>query len=275
MNFILIGAAGYVAPRHMQAIKDTGNNLIAALDIRDSVGILDRYFKDVAFFTEFERFDRHCEKIKNQIDYVSICSPNYLHDAHIRFGLRLGANVICEKPLVIKSRNLDSLKQLENNNKINCILQLRYHPELIKLKNSIDKNKNYKISLVYYTPRGNWYEYSWKGSPERSGGLLMNIGVHFFDMFNWLFGENRHYDICNISKTSASGNLIYDNANIEWSLSISKMLEPKRILKINDNEIKLEGFADLHTECYKQIIAGNGYGIEDIRPAIQLIEDLC
>ncbi len=231
-NFAITGVAGYVAPRHLQAIKDTGNKLVAAVDPHDSVGILDRYFNDVSFFTEFERFDRHLETLKRnvpgeKIDYLSICSPNNLHDAHIRLALRLGANAICEKPLVINPWNLDVLKELEKESasKVYTVLQLRLLPSLIKLKKELSAKKNSKkhdVELTYITPRGLWYSYSWKGNPERSGGVGTNIGIHFFDLLLWLFGSEQKCEV-HFSNSSRTGGFIeLDNANIKWFLSLNK-----------------------------------------------------
>ena len=289
-NFAITGVAGYVAPRHLQAIKDTGNRLVAAVDPHDSVGILDRYFNDVSFFTEFERFDRHLETLKRnipgeKIDYLSICSPNNLHDAHIRLALRLGANAICEKPLVINPWNLDVLKELEEESvsKVFTVLQLRLLPSLIKLKKELlakRNSKKYDVELTYITPRGLWYSYSWKGNPERSGGVSTNIGIHFFDLLLWLFG-NEHKCEVHISNSSRAGGFIeLENANIKWFLSLDKNDIPAHVKEINstfrsitvDNE-EIEfstGFTDLHTRVYENILDGNGYGIEDARASIEL-----
>lgn len=290
-NFALIGAGGYIAPRHMQAIKDTGNKLIAALDKNDSVGILDRYFYDVNFFTEFERFDRYAEKlrrlpIEERIHYVSICSPNYLHDAHIRFALRIGANAICEKPLVLNPWNLDALKELEQESgkKIYNILQLRLHPSIISLKKKIESEsseKKYNISLHYITSRGKWYLISWKGDISKSGGIATNIGIHFFDMLLWIFGSPKLSVVTINEPTKMAGELELEKANVKWFLSVDKNDLPKtavekgkttyRSLTINDEELEFsDGFTDLHTEVYKDILSGRGYGIEDARPSIEL-----
>jgi len=221
-NFALIGAGGYIAPRHMKAIKDTGNNLVAALDKNDSVGILDSYFPDADFFTEFERFDRHLEKLKRQgkkIDYVSVCSPNYLHDAHIRFGLRIGADVICEKPIVLNPWNIDALEEIEKETggRVFTILQLRLHPAIIALKQKIDAappGKKYTVDLKYITSRGHWYHTSWKGDITKSGGIATNIGVHFFDMLMWVFGEAKENNVTQHTTTTASGKLELDKATV-------------------------------------------------------------
>ncbi|MEO8823269.1 MAG: Gfo/Idh/MocA family oxidoreductase, partial [Ginsengibacter sp.] len=227
-NFALVGAAGYIAPRHMKAIKDTGNELIAALDKNDSVGILDSYFPKADFFTEFERFDRHIEKLKRKgikTDFVSVCSPNYLHDAHIRFGLRIGANVICEKPVVLNPWNIDALAEIEKEtgNKIFTILQLRLHPSIIALKAKIDSEKDnqmHEVNLDYITSRGHWYYASWKGDIQKSGGIATNIGVHFFDMLMWIFGDVKENTVIVHSKDTASGILKLEKANVKWRLSI-------------------------------------------------------
>lgn len=284
--------AGYIAPRHLKAIKETGNELIAALDPHDAVGILDQFFPKSDFFTEPERFDRHLEKLKrmgNKIDFLSICSPNYLHDAHIRMALRIGANAICEKPLVLNPKNLDLLAEIEqeSNKKIYNILQLRVHPSIVALKNKYQlTTKKHTISLIYITSRGAWYDYSWKGNEERSGGILSNIGIHFFDMLIWIFGDIKQFEVHkNSHKRSVSGDLELQNANIHWKLSIdesdlpletqSKNQKTFRSIKIDDQEIEFsEGFTDLHTLVYKDIINGNGFGINDARKAIELVYNL-
>ena len=289
-NFAITGVAGYVAPRHLQAIKDTGNRLVAAVDPHDSVGILDRYFNEVSFFTEFERFDRHLETLKRnmpgeKIDYLSICSPNNLHDAHIRLALRLGANAICEKPLVINPWNLDVLKELEEESasKVFTVLQLRLLPSLIKLKKELlakRNSKKYDVELTYITPRGLWYSYSWKGNLERSGGVSTNIGIHFFDLLLWLFGNEQKCEV-HISNSSRSGGFIeLENANIKWFLSLNKNDIPAhakesnstfRSITVDNEEIEFStGFTDLHTRVYENILDGNGYGIEDVRASIEL-----
>jgi UDP-N-acetyl-2-amino-2-deoxyglucuronate dehydrogenase len=289
-NFAITGVAGYVAPRHLQAIKDTGNRLVAAVDPHDSVGILDRYFSDVSFFTEFERFDRHLENLKRnipgeKIDYLSICSPNNLHDAHIRLALRLGANAICEKPLVINPWNLDVLKELEDESvsKVYTVLQLRLLPSLIKLKKELSAKKNskkYNVELTYITPRGLWYSYSWKGNPERSGGVSTNIGIHFFDLLLWLFGSEQKCNVHIFNSSHAGGFIEMENANIKWFLSLDKNDIPAhakesnstyRSITVDNEEIEFsKGFTDLHTRVYENILDGNGYGIEDVRASIEL-----
>src|SRR5687768_8395214 len=227
-NFVLIGAGGYIAPRHMRAIRDTGNNLLAALDKHDSVGILDSYFPDADFFIEFERFDRHIEKLKRQgthIDYVTVCSPNYLHDAHIRFGLRIGADVICEKPVVLNPWNLDALMEIEKETgrHVYTILQLRLHPSVISMREKIKNgpaDKKYKVDLRYITSRGHWYHTSWKGDISKSGGIATNIGVHFFDMLLWLFGPVLENTVARHDPTTAAGTLELEKASVSWFLSI-------------------------------------------------------
>ena len=292
-NFALIGAGGYIAPRHMKAIKDTGNNLIAALDKHDSVGVLDSYFPEANFFTEFERFDRHLEKLKRQdikTDYVSICSPNYLHDAHIRFGLRIGANAICEKPLVLNPWNIDALEEIENETgkKVFTILQLRLHPAIIQLKEKIDaaaKDKKFKVELIYITSRGNWYHTSWKGDIQKSGGIATNIGVHFFDMLMWIFGSVKLNDVIKHTDDTAAGTLELERATVNWMLSINENTLPTdvrdagkrtfRTLSIDGEEFEFsDGFTELHTLSYKNILAGNGFPLSETRRAIQLVHDI-
>ena len=293
-NFALIGASGYIAPRHMKAIKDTGNNLLAAMDTSDSVGIIDSYFPDAKFFTEFERFDRHIEKLKYdeqvKLDFVSICSPNYLHDAHMRFALRSGANAICEKPLVLNPWNIDKLEKVEENtgNKIFNVLQLRVHPSTIKLKESIERNKSTKkkdIILTYLTSRGEWYHSSWKGDINKSGGLASNIGIHFFDMLCWLFGSVQNNLVFINNSTESSGYLELEEANVRWYLSTDREKLPKeavmdgkttyRSITIDGNEIEFSGgFTDLHTLVYRDILNGKGYGINDARMAVEIAQHI-
>jgi len=294
-NFAITGVAGYIAPRHLQAIKDTGNHLVAACDSHDSVGILDRYFQDVSFFTEFERFDRHLEKLRrnspeNAIDYLTICSPNNLHDAHIRLALRLHADAICEKPLVLNPWNLDQLQELESETgkKVYTILQLRTHPSIIELKNKIENdepNKKYDINLSYITSRGPWYRYSWKGDEAKSGGVTTNIGIHFFDMLIWLFGKVESFNVSLKQPDKMKGFIELENANVNWFLSIDKNDLPQstknvgqptyRSITIDGEEIEFSGgFTDLHTKVYEEILSGNGFTIEDARPAIQLAHDI-
>ena len=294
-NFTLTGASGYIAPRHLKAIKETGNNLIAALDPKDSVGILDSYFDSCPFFTEFERFDRYLEKLHREdkshsIDYVSICSPNYLHDAHARFAMRVGADAICEKPLVLNPWNIDALQEIEqeNNQKIFTVLQLRVHPSLIALKKEIENNPTKtkrKINLTYITSRGPWYLVSWKGKLDQSGGLATNIGIHFFDMLMWLFGKVQHSEVHISEPTKTGGFLELENAEIKWFLSIDKNDLPKEIVEkqqrtvrsitIDNKEIEFSsGFTDLHTIIYQNVLAGNGFGLEEARPSIEVAHDI-
>lgn len=292
-NFLLIGAAGYIAPRHMKAIKDTGNNLIAALDPFDSVGIIDSYFPDADFFTEFERFDRHVEKLKRngvKIDYVSICSPNYLHDAHIRFGLRIGASVICEKPIVLNPWNIDALQELESEypGNIYNILQLRLHQSVIDLKKRIEEgpqDKVHEVDLRYYTSRGKWYHHSWKGDPSKSGGIATNIGVHFFDMLIWIFGDIKENIVNRHEKSIASGKLILEKAIVNWLLSVDYNEIPQNIretgvrtyrsITVGGEEFEFSGgFTELHTRSYQHILDGLGYGISDARKSIQAVHDI-
>jgi len=291
-NFALIGAAGYVAPKHMKAIKETGNNLVAALDRSDSVGVLDGYSYDVAFFTEFERFDRHAEKLKRlgesqRLHYVSICSPNYLHDAHIRFALRIGADAICEKPLVLNPWNLDALAifEKETGRKIYNILQLRVHPAIIALKEQVkktSKTKKHDIVLTYITSRGNWYFVSWKGDLAKSGGIATNIGIHFFDMLIWIFGDVKRNEVHYADEKKTSGFLELEKANVRWFLSVDRNDLPEtvkaeekptfRSITVDEEEIEFSGgFEDLHTVAYRHILEGRGFGIDDARSSINLV----
>lgn len=290
MNFAIIGASGYIAPRHMKAIKETNNQLITAYDINDSVGIIDSYFPKADFFKEFERFDRHIEKLNKsdkKIDYVSICSPNYLHDSHIRSSLKWGANVICEKPIVLNPWNLDSLIELEkkHNKKIYTILQLRYHKSIIKLKKKIDKNQDkiYDVDLTYITSRGNWYYTSWKSNESKSGGIMTNIGVHFFDILLWIFGDVIDYKLHLYSHDRSSGILVTKNARIRWFLSINSSTIPKEIsnnntyrsIKINNKELEFSNyFTELHTLSYQEIFDGNGFGLLDSYPSVEIVHKL-
>ncbi len=292
-NFAITGVAGYIAPRHLQAIRDTGNNLIAAVDPHDSVGIIDRYFPEASFFTEFERFDRYLDKLRredksNSINYISICSPNHLHDAHIRHAFRLHSDAICEKPLVIKPHNLDALQELEieYNQRVFTILQLRKHEKIIDLKNKFKKsNKKHNIVLSYITSRGPWYKFSWKGSYEKSGGIATNIGVHFFDMLMWIFGKVQRSDVHLFTETKASGFIELDNAYITWYLSIdsndlpteslSKGQRTFRSITIDNQEIEFsEGFTDLHTAVYQDILNGGGNGINEARSSLELVYNI-
>ncbi|HEY3405586.1 MAG TPA: Gfo/Idh/MocA family oxidoreductase [Ohtaekwangia sp.] len=288
-NFALIGVAGFIAPRHLKAIHETGNNLLAALDKHDNVGILDSYFPNADFFVEFERFDRHLDKLKRknqQIDYISICSPNYLHDSHIRFALRYGASAICEKPLVLNPWNVDALAEIEKETgkKINTILQLRLHPSIIALREKIRNgptDKIYDINLQYMTSRGNWYQSSWKGDLSKSGGVAANIGIHFFDMLLWIFGAVKSVKTETLDAHHASGILELERAHVKWFLSIDYSHIPEAIrargkrtyrsLTMEGVEIEFsEGFTDLHTKSYEEILKGNGFGLEDARPSIEL-----
>ncbi len=290
-NFAILGVGGYIAPRHLQAIRDTGNQLIAAADPFDSVGILDRYFQDVRFFTEYERFDRHLEKLRRnhpeqKVDYLSICTPNYLHDAHCRLALRVGASAICEKPLVINPWNLDQLEALESESpgRIYTVLQLRVHPALLKIKKALEEEKSstqHQVKITYITARGNWYDVSWKGSEEKSGGVATNIGIHFFDMIQWLFGEYGDIKVYLKEKGRMSGFVDLERAQVNWFLSVNgddlpapaKPGEPMtyRSITIDGEEIEFSGgFTDLHTRVYEKTLAGEGFGIEDARGSIDL-----
>lgn len=294
VNFALIGAAGYIAPRHMRAIKDTGNNLVTALDKFDSVGIIDSYFPDAAFFTEPERFDRHLDKLRrkgeNKIDYVSICSPNYLHDSHIRLALRNNANAICEKPLVLNPWNVDALTEIEKETgkSINTILQLRLHPAIMALKKQVEeapKDKVFDIDLTYITSRGKWYFISWKGDIQKSGGVATNIGIHFFDMLIWIFGGVQKSTVHLTKVDMAAGYLELEKARVRWFLSINENTLPQiaasagkrtyRSLTIEGTEFEFsEGFTDLHTESYRHILAGKGFSIIDALPSIELAHSI-
>lgn len=293
-NFALIGAAGYVAPRHMQAIRDTGNRLVAAADPHDAVGVLDRYFLDVRYFPEIERFDRHLEKLRRgpdaeRVRWVSICSPNYLHDAHVRLALRVGAAAICEKPLVINPWNLDQLAQIEaeTGGTVRTILQLRLHPAAIALREKLGARggARHRVRLEYVTGRGGWYHASWKGSEERSGGLATNIGVHFFDLLLWLFGPARSVEVHESGRMTMSGLLALERADVEWLLSVDFARLPfaaapgdrttHRSISVDGREVEFsDGFTDLHTRAYEEILAGRGFSIEDARPSIQLAHDI-
>ena len=291
-NFALIGAAGFIAPRHLKAIKESGNNLVAAMDKFDSVGIIDSYFPNADFFTEFERFDRHIDKLKRQgkaVDYVSICSPNYLHDSHIRFALRQGADAICEKPLVLNPWNVDALEEIERETgkKIYTILQLRLHPAIQKLRNMVlsSPDKTFEVDLTYITSRGKWYLHSWKGEESKSGGIATNIGIHFFDMLLWIFGDLKKLEMSTRTDDHASGTLELSRARINWFLSINEDHLPAQIknegkrtfrsLKMDGKEIEFsDGFTDLHTASYQEILSGNGFGLVDARPSIELVHKI-
>ena len=288
-NFALIGAAGFIAPRHLKAIKETGNNLIAAVDKFDSVGIMDSYFPDCHFFTEFERFDRHIEKIKlkgTPLDYVSVCSPNYLHDAHIRFGLRQGATVICEKPIVLNPWNIDALqeKEKETGQRVYTILQLRLHPSIIALREKVAASPNLfrEMDLRYITSRGRWYHTSWKGDVSKSGGIATNIGVHFFDMLCWIFGDVKDIEVLIHTSDTAEGVLHFEHARVKWFLSINENTIPEEVrtagkrtfrkITIDGDAFEFsEGFTDLHTRSYEEILKGNGFGLEDTRKSIEIV----
>lgn len=293
-NFALTGIAGYIAPRHLRAIKDTGNNLIAVLDPHDSVGIIDQYFPKAKYFREFERFDRHIEKIRREsseekIDYLSICSPNHLHDAHIRLALRSGADAICEKPLVLNPWNLDALQELEKEyeKRVYTILQLRVHPALIEKKEALktSNSKKHKVDLTYITSRGSWYDFSWKGDHQKSGGVATNIGIHFFDLLIWYFGKVISSELHLSDDRKMSGFLELENANVKWYLSIDDRDLPKQVIetgqrtyrsiKIDGEELEFtKGFTDLHTVVYERTISGKGFGIEDARQSIELVHNI-
>ncbi len=293
-NFSLIGASGYIGPRHLKAIKATGNNLLAALDRFDSVGIIDSYFPQADFFTEPERYDRHIEKLKYdrnvKLDYVSICTPNYLHDSHIRMALRSGSDAICEKPLVLNPWNIDSLEKVEKESekKVWNILQLRVHESILTLKKNIErapKDKIFDIDLTYLTSRGNWYYTSWKGDLSKSGGIATNIGVHFYDMLSWIFGDVKQNIVHVHEHDRASGYLEFSRARVRWFLSINENVLPQKIrekgqrtyrsIKIEGQELEFsDGFTDLHTRVYQDILDGKGYGLNDARQSIEIVHDI-
>jgi UDP-N-acetyl-2-amino-2-deoxyglucuronate dehydrogenase len=293
-NFALIGAAGYIAPRHLKAIKDTGNNLLAALDPFDSVGVMDSYFPNADFFVEFERFDRHIEKLKREknvnLDYVSICTPNYLHDSHIRMALRSGADAICEKPLVLNPWNLDALLDIEKEtgNKVYTILQLRLHPSIIALKEKIangPSDKIYDVDLTYLTSRGGWYYTSWKGDVSKSGGIASNIGVHFYDMLAWVFGGVKQNKVHLHTHDRAAGYLEFEKARVKWFLSIDYDVIPEEVkekgqrtfrsITVDGEEIEFSGgFTELHTKSYEGIINGEGFGLNDARKSIEIVHEI-
>lgn len=292
-NFAITGVAGYIAPRHLKAIKDTGNNLLAAADPHDSVGILDSYFPDAAFFTEIERFDRHLEKQRRmdaskRLDFLTICSPNHLHDAHVRLALRLNASAICEKPLVLRPSNLDYLQELEREHPgtVNTVLQLRVHPRLLELRRKLraDPNRRHSIRLTYLTSRGTWYRYSWKGDEEKAGGVVTNIGIHFFDLLMWLFGGVEKSRVHVKERDRVGGYLELANADVQWFLSIDaddlpgSLQDGKRTYRsitVDGEEIEFSGgFTDLHTRVYEETLAGRGFRIEDARPSIELVDGL-
>lgn len=289
-RFALIGAAGYIAPRHMIAIRETGHDLVAALDPNDSVGIIDSHFPDADFFTEFERFDRHVDKLRRSgkaVDYVAIASPNYLHDSHMRFALRSGADAICEKPLVLNPWNIDGLKEIEadTGRKINTVLQLRLHPSIVALREKVqasDPDQKFDVDLTYITSRGHWYLQSWKGNEDKSGGIATNIGVHFYDMLHFVFGPVQESAVHLATPTKAAGYLEYERARVRWFLSIdvndvpaderAKGKRTFRAITANGKDIEFsDGFTDLHTRSYEEILAGRGFGLEENRVAIETV----
>jgi UDP-N-acetyl-2-amino-2-deoxyglucuronate dehydrogenase len=294
-NFALIGAAGYIAPRHMEAIKATGNSLVAAIDPSDSVGQLDSFFPEANFFTEFERFDRHIDKLRRRhdeqvIEYVSICSPNYLHDSHVRFALRSEADAICEKPLVLNPWNLDGLAELERDTgrRVNTILQLRVHPAIIGLRSAVQdsaKRTKHEVDLTYVTSRGRWYLHSWKGDVKKSGGIATNIGVHFFDMLHFVFGDLQENRLHHRSDTRAAGYLEYADARVRWFLSVDAADVPPihreqgqrtyRSITVDGDEIEFSGgFTDLHLRSYEEILAGRGFCLEESRVATETVSHI-
>ena len=295
-NFAMIGAAGYIAPRHMKAIKDTGNKLVAAMDKNDSVGVIDSHFPEADFFVEYERFDRHIDLLKRagtQIDYVSIASPNYLHDSHIRFALKHGAHAICEKPLVLNPHNIDALKvvQDETGKQFYNILQLRLHPSIIALKKEVEDevaknpNKVFDVDLTYLTSRGHWYFTSWKGSDDKSGGIATNIGVHFYDMLGWVFGDLVKNEAHLKQADTSAGYLEFKHAKVRWFLSVNYDYIPEAIkatgqrtyrsIAVNGKEIEFSGgFTDLHTASYEHILEGKGFGLEEARNSINIVSNI-
>ncbi|MBQ4860851.1 Gfo/Idh/MocA family oxidoreductase [Pseudoalteromonas sp. MMG013] len=295
-NFALIGAAGYIAPRHMKAIKETGNNLVAAMDKNDSVGIIDSFFPEADFFVEYERFDRHIDLLRrkgSKVDYVAVASPNYLHDSHIRFALKNGAHAICEKPLVLNQHNIDALQEIEKETgkKVYNILQLRLHPSIISLKNKVeeklatDPDSIFEIDLTYLTSRGHWYFTSWKGDDAKSGGIATNIGVHFYDMLSWIFGPVLASEVHLREDNASAGYLELKNARVRWFLSVDSNYLPEsvknsgqrtyRSITVNDEEIEFSGgFTDLHTASYEHILEGKGFGLEEARPSIEIVSHI-
>lgn len=292
-KFALIGVAGYIAPRHLQAIRDTKNTLIAALDKSDTVGVMDSYFPNADFFTEYERFDRHLDKLRRQgngVDFISICSPNYLHDSHIRFALKQNADAICEKPLVLNPWNVDALEEIEKETgkKVYTILQLRLHPSIIELRNKVlngPEGKVYDVDLTYITSRGNWYHISWKGEKSKSGGIATNIGIHFFDMLIWVFGAVKKVEVKELKEDTGSGYIELEKARVNWKLSINydhipaeiraKGKRTYRSLTLNGEEIEFsDGFTELHTKSYEGILKGQGFGLKDAKPSIELAHQI-
>lgn len=291
-QYALIGAGGYIAPRHLRAIKETGGNLAAALDPSDSVGIMDSYFPETRFFTEFERFDRYLDRSTREgrpVDYVSICSPNYLHDAHVRFALRAGADAICEKPLVLNPWNIDGIAAIEkaSGRRINTILQLRLHPTIIALKREIesgDPGRIHDVDLTYVAARGRWYYVSWKGDDAKSGGVATNIGVHFFDMLAFVFGDLQRNVVHHRAMDCSAGYLEYKRARVRWFLSINARDVPEKVaqkqktfrsITVDGREIEFsEGFTDLHTLSYREILAGRGFRLDEVRPSIEAVSGI-
>ncbi len=290
-NFGLIGAAGYIAPRHMKAIKETGNQLVAALDLYDSVGIMDTYFPEADFFIEPERFDRHLDKLRRnggrKIEYVSICSPNYLHDAHIRMALRNQAHAICEKPVVLNPWNIRALQEIEKETgkKVFTVLQVRLHPAIQELKKLIDNEKSatkHEVDLTYITSRGRWYFMSWKGDVQKSGGVATNIGIHFFDLLSWIFGHVQENIVHLSLPNKAAGFLELEKARVRWFLSLDENDLPQkrtrlqnktfRSIKVDGKEIEFsEGFTELHTETYRKILSGEGYGLDEALRSVEIV----
>ena len=295
-KFGIIGVAGYIAPRHLKAIKETGNQLMCGLDPYDGVGIIDSYFPEADFFIEFERFVRHVDKLRRNgqgLDFVSICSPNYLHDSHIRFGLRNNADVICEKPLVLNPWNIEALEPIEKESgrRVYNILQLRLHPSIMRLKQQVEEalklnpNKIFEVDLTYITSRGKWYFVSWKGDIAKSGGVATNIGIHFFDMLFWIFGGVKKSVVNLLNSQSASGVLELQNARVRWFLSVDFETLPKEVKNENKRTYRLiyidgkavefsDGFTDLHTESYRNILEGNGFGLREARDSIELVHQI-
>ncbi len=293
INVALTGLAGYIAPRHLRAIQETGHRLVAAMDPHDSVGVIDSYFPDAAFFTEFERFDRHLELLRRgpeaeRVHLVSVCSPNHLHDAHVRLALRVGADALCEKPLVLNPWNLDQLEELEaeHGQRVWTVLQLRVHPALVALKEALDAQPDvrHRVRLTYVTSRGTWYRYSWKGDPDRSGGVATNIGVHFFDLLMWLFGGVQRSEVHVSEPDRIGGALALERADVEWFLSLDPADLPAHVrdvqptyrsITVDGEEVEFSGgFRDLHTRVYEETLAGRGFGIADARPSIELVHGI-
>ena len=294
-NFALVGASGFVAPRHMRAIREAGGRLVAAVDPHDAAGALDRWFEDTRVFTEIERFDRHIDRLRRgpeegRVRWVSVCSPNYLHDAHIRMALRAGADCVCEKPIVINPWNLDAIRDIERETgrHVFTVLQLRYHPKVVALREKVlaaPKGKKHEVDLRYVTRRGPWYFVSWKGDDAKSGGLAMNIGVHFFDLLLWIFGKVEGVEVRRREESTMEGTLELERARVKWLLSVDPAHLPKgpdgkrrdvwRAFTVDGEEVEFsEGFEDLHTRVYREVLAGRGFGIEDARPSIDLVHRL-